>query len=252
MVSHAREVDAHLPCDLRVGITGVSPRAHEPGELERRQPVTLLVLRDLGIDVMGFRANDDGDCAEIRLLGSPEPLGAEDDTVSVVVGRPAHDDGLKDAAQSNVLGELGDLLVGKFGPRVGRIFVKAVDRDDEGKPGSGRIAWDGGRGSADRPICNVDAEPRAWLSARLVDKVELLDLQLRFGPRHAHGRIVPLSFASWKSPLCRRIRRRSSINIRRCPTQSRSSFSAGHTSLQLLKDGEASKECRVHPLPAPV
>ena len=35
------------------GFAGIDARAHELGEIERRQAVTLLVLGDLGVDVMG-------------------------------------------------------------------------------------------------------------------------------------------------------------------------------------------------------
>jgi hypothetical protein len=139
MMSDAREVDAHPPSDLRVGIAGVSTRAHEPGEIERRESMTLLVLGDLVIDVMGLGADDDRHCVEIRMHRRSQPLGTENDTVAVVAGRAAHDDRLKDAAQRNVSGEFGDLLVGEFGPRVVRVLVEAVDRNDEGKAGTERV-----------------------------------------------------------------------------------------------------------------
>ena len=177
MVSDAREVDAHSPGDLRVGVTRVSARAHEPGEIERRQRMTLLVLGDLVIDVKGLRADDDRDRTEIRLLRSSKTLGTEDDTVTTVVGRPAKDDGLKDAAQSNVLGKLGDLLVGKFGPRVGRVFLETVDRDRQGNAfHRERVGRTCGRGSANYLIRNVYAEPLARLSGHLVDEIELFDV----------------------------------------------------------------------------
>jgi hypothetical protein len=51
MVGDACQVDAHSPGDLRVGIAGIDARAHESGEIERRQAVALLVLGDLRIDV---------------------------------------------------------------------------------------------------------------------------------------------------------------------------------------------------------
>ena len=54
MVGDARQVDAHPLGDLRVGVAGIRARAHEPGEIERRQAMTLLVLGDLSVDVMGL------------------------------------------------------------------------------------------------------------------------------------------------------------------------------------------------------
>ena len=77
MVGDARQVDAHSPGDLGVGLAGIDARTHEPGEIERRQAVTLLVLGDLRIDVMGDRADDDGDGLEPCPLGGTQTLGAE-------------------------------------------------------------------------------------------------------------------------------------------------------------------------------
>ena len=59
MVGDARQVDAHPLGDLGVGFAGIYARAHEPGEIERRQAMTLLVLGNLSVDVMGFGADDD-------------------------------------------------------------------------------------------------------------------------------------------------------------------------------------------------
>ena len=177
MVSDAREVDAHSPGDLSVGVTRVGARAHEPGEIEGRQRITLLVLGDLVIDVMGLRADDDRDSIEIRLLCSSQPLATEDDAVAAVVGRPADDDRLKDAAQRNVLRELGDLLVGKLGPRVGGVFLETVDRDHQGNAfHSEGVGPARGCGCADDLVSNVRAGTLARLSGHLVDEVELLDV----------------------------------------------------------------------------
>ena len=48
--------------------------------------------------------------------------------VAALVGKRPHDDGLEDAALSNIVGELGNLRVRKVRSRVGRIFLEAVDR----------------------------------------------------------------------------------------------------------------------------
>ena len=137
--------------------------------------MTLLVLGDLVVDVTGMRADDDRDRIEIRLLCSSKPLGAEDDTVALLVGCPANDDRLEDAAQGNVLRELGELLVGKLGPRVGRVFLETVDRDHQGNAfHSERVARTCGRGSTDDLIRHIYAEPLAGLSGHLIDEIELL------------------------------------------------------------------------------
>ena len=117
--------------DLGVGVAGVRARAHEPGEVERRQAMTLLVLGDLSVGVMGVRADDDRDGLEPRPLRGTQALGAEEDAVATAIGSAAHDDRLKDAAQSDVLRELGDFFVGELGPRVGRVFIEAVDRHEK-------------------------------------------------------------------------------------------------------------------------
>ncbi len=89
--------------------------------------MTLLVLGNLGVVVMGLRADDDRDYFEASLLRRTKTLGAKQDTVPTGITGAAHDDGLKNAAQSDVLSELGDLLIGELGPRVARVLVEAVD-----------------------------------------------------------------------------------------------------------------------------
>ena len=80
--------------------------------------MTLLVLGDLSVDVMGFRADDDRHCLEGCKLRSAKTLGAKEDTAATVIASAAHDDRLKNSAQRDVLGELSELLIGKLGPRV--------------------------------------------------------------------------------------------------------------------------------------
>ena len=127
MVRDARQVDAHPLGDLCVGVAGLHTRAHEPGQIERRQAVTLLVLGDLGVDVMGLRADDDGDCLEPRPFCRTQAFRAEDNPVATRFGCTAHDDGLKNSAHRDVSGELGDFPIRELGPRVGGIFLEAID-----------------------------------------------------------------------------------------------------------------------------
>jgi hypothetical protein len=183
---------AHMATRFAEDATGGAPW--------RRQPMTLLVLGDLGVDIMGFRADDDRDHVEVRLLRSSKPFRAEDDAVAAVIGSPAHNDGLKNAAQSNVLSELGDLLIGEFGPRVGRVFLEAVDRHEEREAfGSESVEREHRRVSVHLKVDALIGSSRDGafdpLRIRLVDEIELL--HLRLGPGHAHGRIVPLGFAPW-------------------------------------------------------
>lgn len=90
--------------------------------------MTLLVLGNLRVDVMGLRADDDRNYVEASLLRRTKTLRAKEDTVPTVITGAAHDDGLKNAAQGDVLSELSDLLVGERGPRVAWILVNAVGR----------------------------------------------------------------------------------------------------------------------------
>ena len=140
VVRDGRLVDSHPPGDLGVRFARIDARAHEPGEIDRRQAVALLVLGDLGVGVMGLRADDDGNGLEPRLLRGAQTLGAEEDPIATLLGQPMDDDRLEDPAQSDVLGELGDLLFGELGPRVARVFLEALDRDEERQPFGGARA----------------------------------------------------------------------------------------------------------------
>jgi hypothetical protein len=98
--------------------------------------MTLLVLRNLSVDVMGFGADDDRNYPEACPPSGAKTLRAKEDTVTTVPTNAAHDDGLKNAAQSDVFGELVDLRIGELGPRVAWVLVKAVSRHEK------RLAFD--------------------------------------------------------------------------------------------------------------
>ena len=161
--------------------------------------MTLLVLGNLSIDVMGLRANDDRDYLKASLLRRTKTLRAKEDTVATIATSAAHDDGLKNAAQSDVLSELDELLIGELSPRVAWILVNALGRHLK------RLALDieliqggqnccGGSPAIDARVSSVPGRAPDRLSSRLVDKIELLNL--RCVPRQAHERIVPLR-SSW-------------------------------------------------------
>ena len=193
------QIDAHPLGDLGAGFAGIGARALEPGEIEGRQAVTLLVLGDLGVGVMGGRADDDGDYLEPRALGGTKTLCAEEDAVTTGIGSRPYNDGLKDAALSNVVGELGEFFVGKFGPWVGGVFLDAVDSHEERYAIGGKSVerecrrWGSGL-FIDARLDRVGLRSFDWLGIRLVDEIELLNL--RFVPEPAHGHIVPLRSAS--------------------------------------------------------
>src|SRR5678816_3225524 len=94
--------------------------------------MALLVLGDLGVDIVGFGADDDRDRLESGSLCGTQAFRAEQGTVAAYYGGWPHNDRLKNAAQSNVLGELGDFCIGKLGPRVAGVFPEAADRNEQG------------------------------------------------------------------------------------------------------------------------
>jgi hypothetical protein len=117
--------------------------------------------------------------------------------------RTAHDDGLKNSAYRNILGELGDFLIRKLGPWVARIFLEAIDGYEQRDAfGCKRIELQCRRGCT-RPrgsdlIGNVRDKAFDWLRIRLVDEVELLCV--RFGPGHAHERNRAAAFPALVAP----------------------------------------------------
>ena len=158
--------------------------------------MTLLVLSDLSVGVMGLRANDDRHCLESCLPGGTQAFGSKEDSVATAC-RARHDR-LKDAAQRDVSRQLGDLFVRELGPRVVRILLKGIDRDKKRQAfGSESVEREFGnfraRRRIDDNIGTVGPEALARLRTRLVNEIELLFLRLV--PRQAHERIVPLRSA---------------------------------------------------------
>ena len=173
------QIDAHPLGNLGVGLAGIGARAHEAGEIEGRQAVTLLVLGDLSVDVMGVRADDDRDGLEPCLPCGTKTLCAEEDVVTTGVGSRPYNDGLKDAALSDVVGKLGEFFVGEFGPWVGGVFLDAVDSHEERYAIGGKSVerecrrWGSGL-FIDARLDRVGLRSFAWIGIRLVDEIELL------------------------------------------------------------------------------
>jgi hypothetical protein len=124
VVRHSGQVQAELPGDGRVRVPGIHLRTDEPRQLERGQPVALLVLGDLGIAICRQVANNDRNLKKPSADRSAQPLGAEVDTVpAILVGR-MHDDRLKDAALLDVLSQQFERVLGELGAGVVGILVK--------------------------------------------------------------------------------------------------------------------------------
>lgn len=106
MVRYRRQVHAELFGDRRVRLARIDLRADEPGQSKRRQPVALLVPRDLGIAIGGQVAHDSRNLMKPGSNSRAQPLGAEVDAVpAVAIGR-MHDERLQDAALLDVRSEL--------------------------------------------------------------------------------------------------------------------------------------------------
>ena len=200
MVGDARQVDAQPPGDLGIGFAGICARAHEASEIEWRQAMTLLVLGDLRVGIVGLRADDDRDGLEPGLPRGTQTLRAEEDSVATGFASGARDDRLEDAAQRDVSGQLGDLFVRELGSRVLGILLDRVDRQEKRDTISReRVERECGLSSARRRIDDLVGrfryEARTCLRPRVVDEIELL--KLRLVPWQTHGRIVPLPSAPW-------------------------------------------------------
>ena len=115
MVGDGRLVDAHALRDLRVRVTCVETRAHEPCEVERREPVALLVLGDLRVRIVRSDIDDDRHLAQARELGSTKPLRTESNTIPAFGPESVDHDGLKNTVQRDVGRQLAQFVRG--GPR---------------------------------------------------------------------------------------------------------------------------------------
>ena len=172
-------------------LPGVDPAADEASQVQRRQPVALLVFGDLCISVRREIADRDGHFPEARSPRRPESLGAEVKAVpAAFIGR-VNDQGLQDAARRDVVRQLNQLCVGELRARVALVLDHAVDRHHEWRTDRANplVDWSGPRylcgqcwdASASGAHVRND---RCHLAG--VEQVELLHLQ--FGPKRAHGR----------------------------------------------------------------
>lgn len=90
--------------------------------------MALLVLGDLGIAVGRQVAHDDRNLMQTGTNHCAQPLGAEVNPVPAVAVGWMHDERLQDAALPDVLGKLGNRLLGELGARVVRILVEHTTR----------------------------------------------------------------------------------------------------------------------------
>ena len=118
-------------------------------------------------------------------------------SLATVIRRPTHNDGLRDAAQRDVLSELGNLLIrnsvlglpgssrAATGTRSGRPSAARASSESAGVAAhvSGSTTSSAASGTKLDRLC-----------ARRVDEIELLYLDF---VGHAHERIVPLRIAPW-------------------------------------------------------
>jgi hypothetical protein len=133
--------------------------------IEGRQAVPLLVLRDLGVDVVGVRTDDNRDRLETGVLCSTEALRAEQDLVAAVDANVAHDDRLKDAVQGDVLREFGDLLIGNSVRGFAGSSSTSSTGTRRGTPPARRSSSDSGVEDADALAAALAVAPSAFATS---------------------------------------------------------------------------------------
>lgn len=161
-----------------------SPRSTRPRMKRARSSgvaAPLLVLGHLGVRVGWCVTHDDGHLDQPRQLRCAPATGAEVDAIAPVAVNRMHDDGLENAALTNVLGQLGEFILGQLRARVARVLMQSRRGDEERLPRLRR-----------RSRCSG---LRSHTDYRLgVQQIELFTL--RFGPWHAHGRMLPIRSAT--------------------------------------------------------
>ena len=138
----SRQVHAKALGDGGIRVTLVHFPSDEPRQVERRQPVALLVLGDLRVRVRRGIADNDRDFQQPNPSSCPPPLGTEVDSVSAGCVRRVNDDGLQNAVLSDVLGKFVEVGLRKLGARVVGVFVQQVDVQHQGQAFNGvRNEW---------------------------------------------------------------------------------------------------------------
>ena len=84
VMRHSRQIHAEAFGHGGVRVARISTAADEPGQVERCQPMTLLVLRDLGVGIGRCIAYDNGHFMQSGSDRRAQPLGAEVDAVAAV------------------------------------------------------------------------------------------------------------------------------------------------------------------------
>ena len=120
---------------VRLAFVGFAP--DEASQVQGRQAVSLLVLCHLRVGVCRCIAYDHRHFSEAGPPGSAQALGAEVDLVAALRIGGMDDDGLQDAALTDVVGEFAEIGVGEFGAWITRVFVDAIQGHDEWAPAGG-------------------------------------------------------------------------------------------------------------------
>jgi len=106
VMHHRREVHAESLGDRRAGFAEGDACADEARQVQRGQPVALLVLGDLRIWIGRGRPHRDGHLLQACKTCSAAALGPEVDPIAPVSIDRLHDDRLQDAVLADVLGQL--------------------------------------------------------------------------------------------------------------------------------------------------
>lgn len=146
VMGHRRQVHAQALGDRRVRLAHVDASADEARQIQRCQPVALLVLGDLRIRVGAHLPHRDGHLLQAREACSAEPLGPELDAVAPVSIDRLHDDRLQDAVLADVLGQLLQLNLRELGTRVVRVFAERRQRNEKRLAGGQPRGFSDGHG----------------------------------------------------------------------------------------------------------
>lgn len=121
-------VDCKPLGDGGIRFAGIDLAPVETRQFQRRQSVSLQVFGDLVVGVMFARRDDDWHFGESGLPGGPPSLAPEVDAVLAAFIGGANNNGLQDAALSDVLCEFVYVLRRELRARIARVFMKPVDR----------------------------------------------------------------------------------------------------------------------------
>lgn len=118
VMRHRCQVHAKAFGHSSVRVARISTATDKPGQVERCQAVTLLVLGDLCVRISGCITNDNGNLSQLCERRRTPPLRPEVNLIPPHRVDGMNNDGLQDAVLADVFGEFLEFGLGKFGARI--------------------------------------------------------------------------------------------------------------------------------------